>query len=117
MIKHRVLNIVNWKRYLLPGTSKRVDKFLEKNGTDVHTQISNRVFKAIRNNEEKIVIIVHRHINNAICIEQNEYNEYLDVASKWFLKIEDYLMCGQIKNYVDREKIKKNTNKKIKNLI
>ena len=54
MIKQRVFNIVNWKKYLIPGTSKRVDRFLEKNGTDVHTQISNRVFKAIRNKEKKI---------------------------------------------------------------
>ena len=113
MIKHRVFNIVNWKKYLLPGTSKRVDRFLEKNGTDVHTQISNRVFKAIRNKEKKIVIVVHRHVNNAICIEEHEYNEYLSVANTWFLKIEDYLMCGQIKDYVDRTKNKKNTIKKI----
>ena len=41
-------------------------------------------------NKEKIVLVVHPNAGNAIVINDYEYNEFLDIANEWFLKIEDY---------------------------
>tara|TARA_B100000900_G_scaffold356562_1_gene326413 strand:- start:2295 stop:2681 length:387 start_codon:yes stop_codon:yes gene_type:complete len=99
IMKHRLLNTVNWKKYLIPGTSKRVDNFLDENGTAVYQQVTDRVCRAIKTEQEKLVVIVHPNAGNAIVINDYEYNEFLDIANEWFLKIEDYRMCGKIKTY------------------
>jgi hypothetical protein len=118
-MKAQIYNTVSWKKYLIPGTSKRVDTFLEMNGKDVYQQVTDRVCNAIRNDLEKIVLVVHRHAGNAIVIYDYEYDEFLEVATDWFLKVEDYRMCGKIKNYTNMifEKQNKNEVKKVKNLI
>ena len=118
-MKQRLLNTVDWRKYLIPGTSKRVDNFLEENGVHVYQQVTDRVCSAIRKNQEKIVLIVHPNAGNAIVINDYEYDEFLEVATDWFLKAEDYRMCGKIKKYIttlsrSRKKIK---NKQIKKVM
>ena len=74
-MKQRLLNTVNWRKYLIPGTSKRVDNFLEENGENVYQQVTDRVCHAIHLKKEKIVLIVHPNAGNAIVIVENEYQE------------------------------------------
>tara|TARA_B110000211_G_C14046065_1_gene539012 strand:+ start:806 stop:1162 length:357 start_codon:yes stop_codon:yes gene_type:complete len=111
-MKQRLLNTVNWRKYLIPGTSKRVDNFLEENGDNVYQQVTDRVCHAIHLKKEKIVLIVHPNAGNAIVIVENEYQEFLEVANDWFLKKENYRMCGKIKKTTETFSQKKN---KLKN--
>jgi len=111
-MKHRLLNTVNWKKYLIPGTSPRSDNFLDENGTAVYQQVTDRVCVAVRTNKEKIVLVVHPNAGNAIVINDYEYNEFLDIANEWFLKIEDYKMCGKIKDYTAMHSKKRKKSKR-----
>jgi len=110
-MKQRILNTVNWRKYLIPGTSKRVDNFLEANGDNVYQQVTDRVCHAMKIKKEKIVLLVHPNAGNAIVISENEYEEYLKIANDWFLKKENYRMCEKIKKTTEIFSQKKNKSK------
>jgi PHD/YefM family antitoxin component YafN of YafNO toxin-antitoxin module len=116
-MKSRVFNTVNWKRYLVPNQSPRVDRFLEENGKDVYQQVTDMVLEAIKDKKDKLVVVVHPHAGNAIVISKDEYNEFLKIANDWFLKTEDYRMCGKIKSYKELYTKKKVTKLPEKKLI
>lgn len=98
--KTHILNTVDWRKYLIPNGSKRIETFLEYNGENVFKQLTDRVCQAISKKEKNVVIIVHPNAGNAIIIYENEYLEFLDVANKWFVKNEMYEKCSKIQSYV-----------------
>lgn len=106
-IKTQLLNTVDWRKYLIPNGSKRIETFLEHNGDDVFNQISLNVFKAIGYNHPKLVMIVHPNAGNAIVIHDYEYEEFLKVATDWFVKKEKYEMCSKITQHISLLKNKK----------
>ena len=116
-MRTRVLNTVNWKKYLIPNDSKRVQTFLEHNGDAVFRQITDRVCRAIRLKTPQLVLVVHRNANNAIVIKQKEYLEFLEIANDWFLKKEFYEMCDKIKNYKKIHSTNITKEKKIKSNV
>ena len=119
-MRTHLLNTVDWRRYLIPNDSKRVQTFLERNGENVFKQLTDRVCQAISKEEKNVVIIVHPNAGNAILIEENEYLEFLDVANKWFVKNEMYEKCSKIQSYVfkfNEMKTKEKPNKIAKSLI
>jgi len=109
-MRTQIINTVNWRNYLIPNGNKRVEAFLESRGNEVFNQITLNVFQAIRNGKSKLVLIVHPNAGNAIVITKDEYSEFLEIASNWFLKTENYEMCGKIKKH---RKIIHNTIQKI----
>lgn len=98
-MKARVFNTVDWRKYLDNSDNPRIKTFLESRGNDVFNQICENINRANRNNQTKIVLLIHPNAGNVISISKNDFNEVYDIAMKWFLKNEDYRMCSKIKGY------------------
>lgn len=109
-MKTRLLNTVNWRRYLDENENPRAAVFLESRGYEVLKQIAGNINRAVSRNQNKLVIVVHPNVGNAIVIQRNEYAEFFELALNWFKKNEHYEMCHEIQKYqsnLEKPSIKK----------
>lgn len=108
-----------WKRYLDESQGPRVQRFLESRGDSVFQQLSEQVNRAVRNNQDKITVIIHPQMVNAIEIHKSEYMDLYNMALNWFLKKENYERCSYLKKYISfykskNKKREKKTSKEVK---
>lgn len=94
---YHTFTIVDWREYLDPNTSLRVEKFLKYNGTRVFTNLIDSIEKSIHGNTKKVVVLVHPNVSSLIILEEDNYIEILDHCLFYFKSIEDYLICARIK--------------------
>jgi len=114
MMKARTYSTVDWRKYLLDESNPRIKNFLDSRGYDVFNQICSSINQAVREERDKVIMLVHPNAGNVILIKKHEYNEVYNVAMKWFLKKEHYEMCSKLKDWQDKLKNKKR--KRIENI-
>lgn len=89
---------VTWKEYMLPENNPRIKRFLRTNGSKVYKQIILDIKLALEKDIKEIVMIVHRNAAHVVLINESEFDEVLDYALQWFLKLEEYEHCAVIRD-------------------
>jgi hypothetical protein len=89
---------VSWKEYLLPENNPRIKRFLRSKGSNVYTQIIQDIKIALDKDIKEIMMIVHRNAAHIVLINESEFDEILDYALNWFLKLEEYEHCAFIRD-------------------
>ena len=75
-MKARVFNTVDWRKYLDNSDNPRIKTFLESRGNDVFNQICENINRANRNNQTKIVLLIHPNAGNVISISKNSCSRF-----------------------------------------
>jgi len=115
-MKELTISTVNWRKYLDVNVNPRAKRFLDSRGDDVLWQIAQNLHK---NNNSRLVMMVHENAPSGIEIKRKDYNEVFDLCIKYFESKEQYERCQQIlefKNDTDKTHIitpKKELNKNL----
>jgi len=116
-MKELTISTVDWRKYLDVNTNPRAKRFLDSRGDDVLWQIAQNLHK---NNNSRLVMLVHENAPSGIEIKSKDYNEVFDLCIKYFESKEQYERCQKIlefKNDIGNPHIKASKKELNKNLI
>jgi len=118
----RTYTTVDWRKYLIEDSNPRIKKFLDSRGHAVFNQVAYTINESVRENRDKVVMVVHPNSAGAIVVQKEDFEEVYDIALSWFVKKELYEECSLVQKY-KTELNKKFSRKKVdesrkqKNLI
>jgi len=116
-MKDITISTVDWRKYLDVNVNPRAKRFLDARGNDVLWQIAQNLHK---NNNSRLVMLVHENAPSGIEIKSKDYNEVFDLCIKYFESKEQYEKCQKIlefKNYLSKSNINTPKRELNKNLI
>ena len=108
----RTYTTVDWRKYLIEDSNPRIKKFLDSRGQAVFNQVASTINESVRENRDKVVMVVHPNSAGAIVIQKEDFEEVYDIALSWFVKKELYEECALVQKYKS-ELTKKTSRKKV----
>lgn len=104
-----IYSVVNWKEYLDPTDSTRVDNFLKKYGTRVFSNLIKKIKSAHESDIKSFAILVHPNVSSLSIINKKDYLSVLTHCLMYFKSLENYEKCAEIVKLRDtiRTEIKK----------
>lgn len=104
MIKRNIYSRVNWRSYLDPTDNSRVQRFLNMNGTEVFVEIVDNIDKAIDNNADNMMLLVHPHVTSIVVVKREEFDGLLNHCLNYLIDKEEYESCTKVTEVIKKNK-------------